>query len=213
MADDDVTIIWAYSDMPQPSLGAPTLYDFYLDPSLEAWATLEDDDDDGFGWQTYFSRKSFRQRMTRTSQSSEVKIRGQKPPQKKNKKNKKKKKKSRAKKKLEITSEEEYVPPTKTPFTLQDYIPKGLFGSDSSDDEPAEEEVAQCCMVSWADECEELNAKLADNIQEVHQVTLQSGRQLPSPESARKWKEKETIPRGSSSLANAKKQSKKEQSH
>ena len=39
--------------------GAPTLYDFYLDLSLEAWATSEDDDDDGFGWQTYFSRKSF----------------------------------------------------------------------------------------------------------------------------------------------------------
>jgi len=73
---------------------------------------------------------------------------GQKPPQKKNKRNKKKKKKSRAKKKLEITSGEEYMPPTKTNFTLHDYIPKGFFGSDSSDDEPAEEEVAQCCMVS-----------------------------------------------------------------
>ena len=52
--------------------------------------------------------------MTRTSQSSGVKIRGQKPPQKKSKKNKKKKKKTAAKKKLEITSEEEFVPPTKT---------------------------------------------------------------------------------------------------
>ena len=86
--------------------------------------------------------------MTRTSQSSGVKIRGQKPPQKKSKRNKKKKKNSRAKKKLEITSEEEYVPSTKSPFTLHDYIPKGFFRSDSSDDEPAEEEVAQCCMVS-----------------------------------------------------------------
>jgi len=104
---------------------------------------------------------------------------------------------------LEITSEEEDVPPTKTPLTLHDYIPKGFFGSDSSDDEPAEEEVAQCCMVSWADECEELNAKLTDNIQEVDQVTLWSGRQLQSPESARKGKEKETIPEGSLSLANA----------
>jgi len=145
--------------------------------------------------------------MTQTSQSPGVKIRGQKPPQKKNKKNKKKKKKSRAKKKLEITSEEEYVPPTKTPFILQDYIPKGFFGSDSSDDdEPAEEEVAQCCMVSWADECDELNAEHADNIQEVDQVTLRSGRQLPSPETAIKGKEKETILEGSSSLANAEEQ-------
>ena len=93
------------------------------------------------------------------------------------------------------------MPPTKTPFNLQDYIPKGFFGSDSWDDEPIEEEVAQCCMVSWADECEELNAKLADNIQEVDQVTLRSGRQLPSPKSARKGKEKETILEGSSSLA------------
>ena len=49
-------------------------------------------------------------------------MRGQKPPQKKNKK-----KKSKAKKKPEITSEEEYVPPIKTPFTLGDYIPKDFF--------------------------------------------------------------------------------------
>ena len=81
------------------------------------------------------------------------------------------------------------MPLTKTPFTLRDYIPKGFFGSDSSNDEPAEGEVAQCCMVLWDDECETLNAKLADNIQEVDQVTLRSGRQLPSPESARKGKE------------------------
>jgi len=46
---DDVAIVLAYLDMPPPSPGAPTLYDFYLDLSLEAWATLEDDDDDGFG--------------------------------------------------------------------------------------------------------------------------------------------------------------------
>ena len=62
-------------------------------------------------------------------------------------------------------------------------------------------------MVSWADECEELNAEHADNIQEVDQVTLRSGRQLPLPESARKGKEKETKPEGSSSLADAKEQS------
>ena len=95
--------------------------------------------------------------------------------------------------KLEITSEEEYVPSTKTPFTLQDYIPKGFFGSDSSDDELAEEEVAQCCMVSWVDECEGLNAKHTDSIQEDNPVTLRSGRQLQSPESARKGKEKENV--------------------
>ena len=69
MVDDDVAVVWAYPDMAQPSPGAPTLYDFYLDLSLKAWATSEDGDDDGFGWQTYFSRKSFRQGMTRTSQS------------------------------------------------------------------------------------------------------------------------------------------------
>jgi len=48
--DDEVSIVWAHPDMPPLSPGAPTLYDFYLDPSLEAWATLEDDEDDGFGW-------------------------------------------------------------------------------------------------------------------------------------------------------------------
>jgi len=31
IVDDDVAIVWAYPDMPRPSLGAPTLYDFYLD--------------------------------------------------------------------------------------------------------------------------------------------------------------------------------------
>jgi len=62
IADNDVGIVWAYSDMPHPSPGAPTLYDFYLDPSLEAWATSKDDDD-GFGWQTYSSRRPFRQEV------------------------------------------------------------------------------------------------------------------------------------------------------
>jgi len=66
------------------------------------------------------------------------------------------------------------VPPTRTPSTLHDYIPKGFFDSDSLDDEPAEEEVAQCCMVSWDDDCEELNAKPADTTQEVDQVTVWS---------------------------------------
>ena len=117
IADDNIAIVWAYLDMPPPSLGAPTLYDFHLDPSLEAWATSEDDDD-GFGWQDYFSRRSFRQGVVRALQSLGLKIRAQKPPQKKNKKNKKKK--SRAKMKPDITSEEEYVPPVKTPFTLGD---------------------------------------------------------------------------------------------
>jgi len=41
------------------SPGAPTLYDFYTDPSLEAWATSDDDGDDGFGWQTYFIKSHF----------------------------------------------------------------------------------------------------------------------------------------------------------
>jgi len=57
IADDDVAIVWAYPDMPSLSPGAPTIY--YLDPSLEAWATSDDDDDDGCRWQTYFSRRSF----------------------------------------------------------------------------------------------------------------------------------------------------------
>jgi len=49
--DNDVAVVWAYSNTPRPSTRAPTLYDFYLDPSLEAWVTSEDDDDDdGFGW-------------------------------------------------------------------------------------------------------------------------------------------------------------------
>jgi len=83
-----------------------------------------------------------------------------------------------AKKKPDTTSEKEYVPPIKTPFTLGDYIPKGFFDSDSSDDDPKEREVAQCCMVSWVDECEELNIKPTNTTQEVDQITLRSGRQL-----------------------------------
>ena len=46
IVDDDVAIVWAYPNIPPPSPGAPTLYDFYLNPSLEAYATS---DDDGFG--------------------------------------------------------------------------------------------------------------------------------------------------------------------
>jgi len=85
IATDDVAIVWAYPDMPPPSSGAPTLYDFYLDPSLEACATSNYDD--GFTWQTYFSRRSFWQVATQASQSSGVIIGGQKMPHKKNKKN------------------------------------------------------------------------------------------------------------------------------
>jgi len=117
---------------------------------------------------------------------------GQKPPPKKNKKNKKKK--SRAKKKPEITSEEEYVSLVKTPFTLGDYIPKGFFDSDSSDDDPTKGEVAHCYMVLWTDECEEVNVKPTNTIKEVNQITLRSGRQFQPPESMRKEKKKETTP-------------------
>ena len=129
--------------MPPPSPGAPILYDFYLDPSLEAWSISEDDDDDGgFRWQPYFSRRSFWQGVVRASQSLGVKNKRAETSRKK------KKKKSRAKKKPNITSEKEYMPPFKTPFTLGDCNPKGPLGSDSSNDDPTEGEVAQYCIVS-----------------------------------------------------------------
>jgi len=67
IADDYVAIVWVYPDMPAPSPGAPTLYGFYLDPRLEAWATSEDEHDDSFGWQTYSNRPSFRQGIVRAS--------------------------------------------------------------------------------------------------------------------------------------------------
>ena len=59
IADDNVTIVWAYLGMPPPSPRAPTLYDFYLDPSLEAWATSKDDDDDGFGGKSTLAKDHF----------------------------------------------------------------------------------------------------------------------------------------------------------
>jgi len=34
IADGDVSIVWAYPEMPPPSSGAPTLYDFVLDQVL-----------------------------------------------------------------------------------------------------------------------------------------------------------------------------------
>jgi len=40
-------------------------------------ATSEDDDDDAFKWQTYFSRRSFWQGVVQASQSPGVNIRGQ----------------------------------------------------------------------------------------------------------------------------------------
>jgi len=96
----------------------------------------------------------------------------QKPPQKKNKKNKKKLK---AKKTSGITSKEGYVLPGKASFTLGDCIRKGFSTSYSSDDNG---KVARCCMVSWANEWEEVNAKPTDTTQEVDQVTLRSSHQL-----------------------------------
>jgi len=86
------------------------------------------------------------------------------------------------------------VPPVKTPFTLSDYIPKGFFDSDSSDDDPEEGEVGQCCMVSWADQCEEVNIETIPTAQEVDQITLRSGRQLQPPELVGKEQAKEVTP-------------------
>ena len=73
--DDVVAILWTYLDIPSSTPGKPTLYDFYLDLGLEAWATLEYDDDHGFEWQTYFNRRSIRQEVNRASQSSGFKMR------------------------------------------------------------------------------------------------------------------------------------------
>jgi len=70
------------------------------------------------------------------------------------------------------------VPTVKTRFTLGDYIPKGFFDGDSSDDDPKEGEVAQCCIVSWADECDEVNVRPTATTQEVDQIALRSSRQL-----------------------------------
>ena len=36
ITDDDMAIVWAYPNMPLPLPDASTLYDCYLDPSLEA---------------------------------------------------------------------------------------------------------------------------------------------------------------------------------
>jgi len=102
------------------------------------------------------------------------------------------------------------VPPVKTLFTLGDYIPKGFFGNDSSDDDFEKEEVAQYYMVSWADEWEEVNVKPINTTQEVDQITLRSGRQLQLPEPARKEKEKEMTVKKLPTSENAKEQKGKE---
>ena len=41
-----------------------------------------------------------------------------------------------------MTSEEDYIPLIKTPSTLRDYIPKGFFRDDSSDDNNTLKDVA-----------------------------------------------------------------------
>ena len=102
------------------------------------------------------------------------------------------------------------MPPVKTLFTLGDYIPKGFFGNDSSDDDFEKEEVAQYYMVSWADEWEEVNVKPINTTQEVDQITLRSGRQLQLPEPARKEKEKEMTVKKLPTSENAKEQKGKE---
>jgi len=125
-------------------------------------------------------------------------MQGQKLPQKKNKKNKKKKRK--AKKMSEITSEE-YVPSIKTSFTLGQWPP---------DDDLTEGEVAQCYMVSWADECEEVKVKPLNTTQQVGQVTLWSGHQLQPPALVGKEKKKETTPNISPILASFKEKGEEE---
>ena len=49
-------------------------------------------------------------------------------------------------------------------------------------------------MVSWADECEEVNIETAPTAQEVDQITLRSGRQLQPPGLVGKEKGKEATP-------------------
>ena len=49
-------------------------------------------------------------------------------------------------------------------------------------------------MVSWADECEEASAILANTAQEVDQITLRSGRQLQPSKLGRKEEKKEMTP-------------------
>ena len=81
--------------------------------------------------------------------------------------------------------------PVKTPFTIADNITKGFFCSSSSNDDAIKAKVAQCCMVSWDDEWEEVNAKAVNTAQGVDQVTFHSRRQLQPLESIGKEKEKE----------------------
>ena len=66
------------------------------------------------------------------------------------------------------------------------------MGSNSSDNDPEEGEVTQCCMVSWTNECEEVNAIPTNTAEEVDQITLRSGRQLQPPKPAGKDEKKET---------------------
>jgi len=60
--------------------------------------------------------------------------------------------------------------PIKAPFTLRDYILKGFFGNDSSDDDNTpEDEAIQCCMALRADELVEVKVNPINTTQEVDQ--------------------------------------------
>jgi len=63
----------------------------------------------------------------RESRKKKKKKKFKKKNHQKKKEKKKKKKEVKGQKKLEMASEEEYVPPIKTLFTLHDYMPKGFF--------------------------------------------------------------------------------------
>ena len=73
-----------------------------------------------------------------------------------------------------------------------------------------EGEVAQCCMLSWEDECKKVSANPVNTTQEVDQVTLRSGRQLQPLELARREREEEMTLKELPTLENAKEQNGKE---
>ncbi|KAL8158914.1 LOW QUALITY PROTEIN: hypothetical protein V2J09_000451 [Rumex salicifolius] len=87
-----------------------------------------------------------------------------------------------------IDSDAEYVQPNRIPITLKEFIPKGILKDDSlKDDEFWSDEIAQCCMTTWANMCEE--EKL-----EVDEVTLHFVHQRASQKVKGKKKKKESTP-------------------
>jgi len=172
-ADNRGTTVHACPNAPRSSdLQIPTLHELMTAPSLEIWEDSSANESTE-EWKIFVKRakhmaKHFPPNHRSTAHPG-VKIRGMSSL-----KNKRKKKK--VQKKVQAPQEDEYEQPARVPVTLTEFLPIEFFSSESE----VEEELIQCNMVS----VEEFELDT-----EVNEITLRSGRSIPSADKAQQNEE------------------------